>query len=148
MSSFQLLAAWTGLLGGTSGVAAVIINVWSLYIDSPRLRINVTHAIWTSDQNEYCCIEIINKGGKEVQLSSLSIEYENGFHSPFSAFFQDDRIGAEFPFRLSSHSAQSWLVKKSAIAQNSQLFEGSNQVKVFVSSLGKKLYSKNAFTLK
>ena len=112
MIDLNLFAALVGLIGGFSGFIALFLQGWSTYVDAPRLKVKITRALNPSAPKTYYSIEVINTGGKPITLNNLGVRFENTMHSPFAMFPVEERVGNNFPFRLDSHSSQSWLVSE------------------------------------
>ena len=114
MSSFQLLGSWVGLLGGASGFIAVLLQWRSIYVEAPRIKVEIKFAINPITHKEFYSIDVVNRGGKEITINSVGIEFNSDAHSPFNMYPEHERVGPDFAFRLASHSAQTWLVGKGA----------------------------------
>lgn len=110
MNSFELLAAWTGLLGGAGGVAALFLQFSALYRSAPRISVTLTFAIDPNTGKEYFSLDVINKGSMPITLGSVGIEYKNGYHSSFNLFPQMERRGENLPYRIDGYSSEHWLV--------------------------------------
>ena len=143
MSNLQTLAAWVGLLGGAAGFISVLLNWWQIRVDSPRIILDLKFAYSTANVKEFCSIEVINKGGKSVTINNVGIRYSNTNHSPFGFFDPSDRLGKSLPFRLDSHSAETWFLGNDSIiaAITEQEIESSIQAYVNLST-GKNKFSK------
>jgi len=110
MFNLQNLAAWVGLLGGAAGFISVLLSWWQIRIASPRITIDLKYAYSTVNAKNYFSIEVINKGGKSVTINNVGIRFANNNHSSFGLFDPSHRVGKILPFRLDSHSAETWLV--------------------------------------
>ena len=110
MSNLQNLATWVGLLGGAAGFISVLLSWWQIKVDSPRITLDLKYAYSTAKATKFLSIDIINKGGKPVTINNVGIRYANGNHSSFGLFDPSYRAGKILPFRLDSHSAETWLV--------------------------------------
>ena len=110
MSNLQNLAAWVGLLGGAAGFISVLLSWWQIRIASPRIVVDLKYAYSTVNNKNYFSIEVINRGGKSVTINNVGIRFSNDSHSSFGLFDQTNRVGKILPFRLDSHSAETWLV--------------------------------------
>lgn len=111
MSSLQFFALWVGLLGGAAGFISVLLSWWQIRIDSPRIKLDLKYAYALNRELRYFSIQVINKGGKAVTINNVGIKFSNNNHSPFDLYDFDNRIGKILPFRLDSHSAETWLVE-------------------------------------
>jgi hypothetical protein len=142
MNSFQVIGAWTGLIGGFSGFIALMFQSRQLYLGYPRIKNQISWAINPSTEKEYFSVEIINKSGKSVQLNNLSILFTNSNHSPFSLYPDNEKIGRNFPVVLDSFASENWLVSKeatiSAIKQQNANLKITAQVNL---ATGKKIKS-------
>ena len=110
----QLVATWTGLIGGAAGFLSILIQARSLYLDSPQVRLNFSSVLIPTSGKDYLSIEVINRGGKAITIASVGVQYKNSNHSPFSLYPPEERLGPDFPFRLESHSSATWLVGSEA----------------------------------
>ena len=112
MNNQELLGAWVGLIGGTSGFVALMIQSRQLYLDAPRIKIISAFAVNLDQAKEFYSIEVVNKGSKQVTITSIGVNFSNKMHSPFNFFPVEERSGNSFPYRLDSHSSSTWLVGK------------------------------------
>jgi hypothetical protein len=114
VTDFQLLGTWVGLIGGFSGFIAVLLQARALYVNAPRIKLKCTYAITTADAKQFYSMEVRNKGAMPITLNSIGVSFQNKMHSSFNLYDENDRLGASLPFRIESHSAQSWLFGKDA----------------------------------
>ena len=143
MFTLQNLAAWVGLLGGAAGFVSVFLNWWQIRVESPRIVVDLKYAYSTLNAVNYLSIEVINRGGKSATINNVGIRYSNNFHSPFGLFDPSQRVGKVLPFRLDSHSAETWLVgvDPTLVAIKEQAI--NNTIRAYVNlSTGKNKFSK------
>ena len=110
---------------------------------SPRIVVDLKYAYSTVNAEKYFSIEVINKGGKSATINNVGIKFANDNHSPFGLFDSSHRVGKPLPFRLDSHSAETWLVgtDSTLIAIKEQGIE--NTIRAYVNlSTGKNKFSK------
>jgi hypothetical protein len=112
MFDLENLGIWVGLIGGFSGFAALFLQGWSTYISTPRVSVKLASALNPNTGKKFLSMEVVNSGGKPITISNVGVRFKNGMHSPFGMFPQGERMGFEFPYRLESHSSQSWLVSE------------------------------------
>jgi hypothetical protein len=143
MTEFQSLGTWVGLIGGASGFIAVLLQWRSIYVDSPRISIKCTFAISTYDAKQFYSVEVINKGAKSISISNLGLAFENKMHSTFNLYEEVDRLGSSLPFRIDSHSSESWLFGKDATFSAIREMGVKPNFRAYVYlATGKKIFSK------
>ena len=143
MTEFQLLGTLVGLIGGFAGLISVVLQARSYYVDAPRIEVKCTYAFNPSDGKQFYSVEVINKGSKPITLNNLGISFQNKMHSPFGFYFGNDRIGNQMPYRIDSHSAQTWLFGKDATISAIKEFDIKPKFRAYVDlATGKKVTSK------
>jgi hypothetical protein len=132
MFNLETLSIWVGLFGGFSGFAALFLQGWSTYISTPRVNVFLTSALNPRDGKLFFSIDVVNSGGKPITLNNIGIRFKNGMHSPFALYPQDERLGVEFPYRLDSHSSQSWLVSQVSTKIGIQDLNVDSQIQAYI----------------
>lgn len=110
----QTLATSVGLLGGAAGFISIFVQARSLYLDSPRIRVDFTFALIPNTGKHYLSIEVMNRGGKAITIANVGVIFKSGNHSPFGLYPVGESIGPVLPFRLDSHSSATWMVSTDA----------------------------------
>ncbi len=142
MSNLQLLASWTGLLGGAGGFIALLLQFWKNYHEFPRVKVNCSYAFLMSNSRKYLSIEVTNVGGKSINIQNVGVNFNKEFHSPFTMFYEGERMGEDFPSRLEAYSQKSWLVSFDSLKLAVNNFDRSKRVTAYVTlATGKKLTS-------
>lgn len=134
MNSFELFAAWTGLVGGASGFVALFLQFSTFYRDAPRLRIELSKSIDPDTGKNFFSIEVVNKGAKPITLGSIGIKYKNKNHTPFVLFPLFERSGSEFPIRLEGHSSEFWIVSERSIRSSITDQKTSSEICAYVNT--------------
>ena len=143
LSTLELLGAYSGLVGGLTGLAGFGFQVWFHTSTGPRVKVRLEWAINLADERRSANPIVINSGRLATTIESVSVEYSNRNHSPLSLFYPGTVQGKQLPMRLESHAAISWLLDLEAVQEAVKNLQVQNKIRIkVVTETGKEVRSK------
>ena len=152
-------AVVVAVLGGVAGLIALGLQVWSMAVAGPRVKVFATNAMSTSTGQWFVSIDVVNVGRLPVTVQGVGVEFyaprqgkrsggllfRQSSHEPLSiplGMTPGIGSGPSLPFRLADGDSQTWLMSPDAILLALQERGASRLVAVYANlATGKRVVS-------
>ena len=139
------------LVGAATGIAALMIEVWSLVIAGPRVKIVVANALVSADGNWWLSIDVSNIGRLPVTLLDVGVAFQirgEWKRAPIATMPPQLISNRDIPRRLVDGDQATWLVHPGALAADLHTTYGARDVYVYARlATGKTDRSRNRIDL-
>lgn len=122
MGNATALDYWTlaiALVGGATGLAALVTQVWGLILSGPRVKVTVANALLTRNGAWALSLDVSNIGRLPVTLLEMGVTFRaNGEWQkvPLAAMPPDSWDGPEATHRLPDGEAVTWVLEPGIVA--------------------------------
>jgi hypothetical protein len=143
MSSFELVGAIAGLIGGLTGLIGFGFQVWFHFATGPRVKVLTFWAANVTTGRQLFNLTIVNSGRMTSNIESISIEYSNTDHSPLSYFPTGSVSGPPYPLTVESQSSANWVIDLESLKNAVLQIDVESKIRVrVVLQTGKIVHSK------
>lgn len=122
MNNATALEYWTlmiAVVGGLTGVAALVTQVWGLALAGPRVKVTVANALITGNGSWVLSLDASNVGRLPVTLLEMGVTFRAGGRwqkAPVGAMPPGSWNGPSAAHRLPDGEAVTWILDPGALA--------------------------------